>query len=75
MAHIVCADCSLCGLHTIDVISLSYPSPSLLPLPPVVRLGSPEPKIDFDYTLLEMIVKRKLGCLSEKVLAAEGGES
>jgi len=28
-----CADCSLCGLHIIDVIALSFPSPHCI-LPP-----------------------------------------
>jgi hypothetical protein len=58
MAHIVCADCSLCGLHAIDVVFLSYPSPSLLPLPPA--------KGDFNRTLLLVAVKEIRGGLSEK---------
>ena len=28
-------------------------------LPPAARLSSPEPKGDFDYTLLQVVVKRE----------------
>jgi hypothetical protein len=53
VAHTMCADCSLCGLHAIDVMALSYPSPSLTcPLPPVKGV--------FQYTLYSQTVKEKI---------------
>jgi hypothetical protein len=59
MAQRLSMDNSSWGMRPIDMFSLSYPSPSLSPLPPVVRLCSPELKGDFDYTLYSRTGKEK----------------